>query len=441
MTVAIRFENVSKQYRLGEVGSGTLADDLHRLWAKMLGKPDPLAMVGQVNDREARLEKPTKKGTRIWLGSPGTNPSSVDYVWALRNIGFDVGEGEIIGVIGRNGAGKSTLLKILSRVTAPTTGSIKTKGRIASLLEVGTGFHPELTGRENIFLNGAVLGMRRQEISKQLDAIIDFSGCGKYVDTPVKRYSSGMTVRLGFAVAAHLECEILVVDEVLAVGDAEFQRKCIGKMKSVTSLEGRTVIFVSHNMAAVQSLCENSIVLRKGTCSAKLPTKEAISTYLAKDRITETLHTLDISDRIGNGFVQVSVNQPNGNASAKEFTASEDIEITAKISTEYDRVNLAIRICNQSGECIYHLSDEYAAISHMGTIRKLTVAPFALAPGRYSISFTLFMRNYRVIQSLDDALQISIADIESDNLQLTQAKFLGVSHPAYGKWAEYKNTK
>ena len=242
MNTILKAENISKQYRLGTVGTGTLGDDLKRWWYAVRGKEDPFIKVGAVNDR-------SKNATE-------------DYVWALRDINFEVKQGEVLGIIGKNGAGKSTLLKLLSRVTAPTTGSIKTKGRIASLLEIGTGFHPELTGRENIFMNGAVLGMSKNEIKHKLDEIIAFSGCEKYIDTPVKRYSSGMTVRLGFAVAAHLEPEILVVDEVLAVGDADFQKKAIGKMQDLSSGEGRTVLFVSHNMASIQNLCNNSFNIR-----------------------------------------------------------------------------------------------------------------------------------------------------------------------------------
>jgi len=244
MSTILKAENISKQYRLGAVGTGTLGHDINRWWASLRGKEDPYLKVGAVNDRSAKATE--------------------DYVWALRDINFEVKTGEVLGIIGKNGAGKTTLLKILSRVTSPTTGSIKTMGRIASLLEVGTGFHGELTGRENIFMNGAILGMTKNEIKSKLDEIIDFSGCEMYIDTPVKRYSSGMTVRLGFAVAAHLEPEILVVDEVLAVGDAEFQKKAIGKMKDLSQGQGRTVLFVSHNMASVKSLCTRGILLENG---------------------------------------------------------------------------------------------------------------------------------------------------------------------------------
>jgi lipopolysaccharide transport system ATP-binding protein len=257
--LALKLENVSKLYRLGEVGTGTLAHDLNRWWAKMRGKEDPTLAVVGVNDREM-------------IGG--------DYAWALRNINLEVEQGEILGIIGRNGAGKSTLLKLLSRVTAPTEGRIKIKGKIASLLEVGTGFHPELTGRENIFLNGAILGMTRIEVSSRLEEIVEFSGCQKFIDTPVKRYSSGMYVRLAFAVAAHLEPDILVVDEVLAVGDAEFQRKCIGKLKDVSGESGRTVLFVSHNMVSLRNLCPQSVLLDKGMLIKKAETGEIIDGYL-----------------------------------------------------------------------------------------------------------------------------------------------------------------
>lgn len=260
MSIILKAENISKQYRLGTVGTGTLSHDLKRWWYSVKGKEDPFLTVGGVNDRSAKATE--------------------DYIWALKDINFEVTQGEVLGIIGKNGAGKSTLLKILSRVTSPTRGSIKTRGRIASLLEVGTGFHGELTGRENIFMNGAVLGMTKSEIKRKLDEIIDFSGCEMYIDTPVKRYSSGMMVRLGFAVAAHLEPEILVVDEVLAVGDAEFQKKAIGKMQDLSQGQGRTVLFVSHNMAAVENLCSRIILLENGGITFEGDVKECINFYL-----------------------------------------------------------------------------------------------------------------------------------------------------------------
>ena len=260
MGLAIKIEKLSKQYRLGLIGTGTISHDINRFFAKIRGKEDPFLKVGEVNDRAL------KGGSNL--------------VWALKDLNFEVQQGEILGIIGKNGAGKSTLLKILSKVTGPTTGCVKVKGRIGSLLEVGTGFHPELTGRENVFLNGAILGMTKVEIASKLDEIVDFSGCAKYIDTPVKRYSSGMMVRLGFAVAAHLEPEILIVDEVLAVGDAEFQKKCIGKMKEISG-EGRTVLFVSHNMASINNLCDRCIFLDKGQISFDGDVSETIDYYLS----------------------------------------------------------------------------------------------------------------------------------------------------------------
>ena len=269
--VILKAENISKQYRLGTVGTGTLSHDLNRWWHQLRGKEDPYTKVGAVNDR-------SQKATE-------------DYVWAIKDINFEVKRGEVLGIIGKNGAGKSTLLKILSRVTGPTTGSIKTRGRIASLLEVGTGFHPELTGRENVFLNGAILGMTKAEVNEKLEEIISFSGCEMYIDTPVKRYSSGMRVRLAFAVAAHLEPEILVIDEVLAVGDAEFQKKAIGKMQDISQGQGRTVIFVSHDMGAIQNLCNRLIILENGSSVFEGWVEEGIDFYLKDGDKTESSYS------------------------------------------------------------------------------------------------------------------------------------------------------
>lgn len=260
----IEIRNLSKMYRLGEVGTGTLSHDLNRWWHKVRGKEDPFLKLGQENKRDA---------------------AGGEYVWALKDVSFDVKQGEVLGIIGKNGAGKSTLLKLLSRVTAPTTGSFKAKGRIASLLEVGTGFHPDLTGRENVFLNGAILGMSKEEIKHKFDEIVDFAGVERYIDTPVKRYSSGMYVRLAFGVAAHLESEILIVDEVLAVGDAEFQDKCLGKMQDISSKEGRTVLFVSHNLAAVDRLCSKAILVNRGKLAMEDSPKKVIEEYLLKNYI------------------------------------------------------------------------------------------------------------------------------------------------------------
>ncbi|NWJ51549.1 MAG: ABC transporter ATP-binding protein [Bacteroidetes bacterium] len=263
MDPIIKIENLSKQYRLGNVGTGTLSHDLNRWWARVQGKEDPFLKIGETNNQNTKGES--------------------DYVWALKDINLEVMPGEVLGIIGKNGAGKSTLLKLLSRVTAPTTGSIKTRGRIASLLEVGTGFHPELTGRENIFLNGAILGMTKAEIRSKFDEIVDFAGVERYIDTPVKRYSSGMYVRLAFAVAAHLEPEILVVDEVLAVGDAEFQKKALGKMQDVSLKDGRTVLFVSHNMGAIKNLCNKTMLLHQGNIIGLGNTQEIVNDYYSQN--------------------------------------------------------------------------------------------------------------------------------------------------------------
>ena len=284
MSTAIEFDHVGKQYRLGLVSTKTISHDLNRWWqTSILGKEDPYLKIGETNVRSTF----------------GTS----DYVWALRDINFNVEQGDVVGIIGKNGAGKSTLLKLLTRITGPTVGTIRARGSISALLEVGTGFHPELTGRENIYLNGSILGMSRSEITGKLDEIISFSGCERYVDTPIKRYSSGMTVRLGFAVAAHLNPEILVVDEVLAVGDAEFQKKAISKMKEVSMGEGRTVLFVSHNMASIRSLCKTGVLLKDGMVDFTGKIDDVVERYLCANsgqKVDLALRT----DRLGNGKIR-----------------------------------------------------------------------------------------------------------------------------------------
>ena len=283
---AIEFENISKQYRLGLVSTGTLAHDLNRWWqTSVLHREDPYLKIGETNDRAMR----------------GTS----EYVWALRDINFKVEQGDVVGIIGKNGAGKSTLLKLLSKITTPTTGVIRARGRIASLLEVGTGFHSELTGRENIYMNGAIMGMTKAEIDRKLDEIVDFSGCERYIDTPVKRYSSGMTVRLGFAVAAHLDPEILVVDEVLAVGDAEFQKKAIGKMQDISHGEGRTVLFVSHNMASIKALCSNGVLLENGRVKYIGGIKDTVDYYIGEGGSSENQFFDDLATAPGNDVIRI----------------------------------------------------------------------------------------------------------------------------------------
>jgi lipopolysaccharide transport system ATP-binding protein len=323
----IKVENLSKAYQLGQIGTGTISKDIHRWWTtRIRGQEDPFLKIGETNDRSVKGES--------------------DVVWSLKDINFEINQGDAVGIIGRNGAGKSTLLKLLSRVTAPTTGNIKVKGRIASLLEVGTGFHPELTGRENIYLNGAILGMRKKEITRKFDEIVDFSGVERYIDTPVKRYSSGMYVRLAFAVAAHLESEILIVDEVLAVGDAEFQKKCLGKMGDVSSNEGRTVLFVSHNMAAVKDLCLKSILLKNGSFQQFGRTNSVIQEYLHSTvKISSGSDFLnDPKRRRGNGevrFLEISINgSDNFINPEKEINIKMTIQTFQPVNSIYGSISV-----------------------------------------------------------------------------------------------------
>ena len=372
MSIILKTENISKQYRLGTVGTGTLSHDFNRWWHQVRGKEDPYLKVGAANERSAKATE--------------------DYVWALRDINFEVSQGEVLGIIGKNGAGKSTLLKVLSRVTAPTTGSIKTKGRIASLLEVGTGFHPELTGRENIYLNGAILGMRKSEISAKLDEIVDFSGCEMYIDTPVKRYSSGMRVRLGFAVAAHLEPEILVVDEVLAVGDAEFQKKAIGKMQDLSAGEGRTVLFVSHNMVSIQQLCTRCVVLENGRTIFEGGVNKAIDVYL-KDRNKlkqqQVNFPLKIKDAVIEDF-QVKNGEGMGTFNLLVGTSCCFIFKIKNLAVESLEVNVRLQIFDKREDLITTLNAYHThktLVVNSRSIGEMTceVSSLPLAPGDYTL--------------------------------------------------------
>ena len=308
MSTAIEFNHVSKQYRLGLVSTKTLSHDIRRFWiTNVLHREDPYLKIGETNDRASK--------------------GNSDYVWALRDITFNVEQGDVVGIIGKNGAGKSTLLKLLSRVTGPTTGTIRAHGRIGSLLEVGTGFHQEMTGRENIYLNGAILGMTKAEIDRKLDEIIDFSGCERYIDTPVKRYSSGMTVRLGFAVAAFLEPEILVVDEVLAVGDAEFQKKAIGKMKDVSTGEGRTVLFVSHNMNSIKQLCQTGVVLKNGMLDYMGTASNAVDYYIGRySENSEKMYFEDLRTAPGNDKIRIRSMEVSDSKGGR-ITIDSDIDV------------------------------------------------------------------------------------------------------------------
>ena len=378
--IILKVENISKQYRLGQVGTGTLSHDINRWWHEIRGKENPYLKIGDTNDRST-------KGTS-------------EYVWALQDINFEVERGEVLGIIGKNGAGKSTLLKILSKVTAPTTGSIKSRGRIASLLEVGTGFHGEMTGRENIFLNGAILGMTKKEIASKLDEIIEFSGCERYIDTPVKRYSSGMTVRLAFAVAAFLEPEILVIDEVLAVGDAEFQKKAIGKMQDISRGEGRTVLFVSHNMAAVQNLCTRGILLENGFVRSEGKIGDIINDYLAINKIVNTKLS-GVTDRKGNkalifeeGELICEANSGGSIESHKDLTVRIHYKLNLQDQIKQYRIDIGIN--DFMGDRVAWLSS--ASIINnfelkMNNQLDFIIRELPLAPGDYTCNLYCEVNN------------------------------------------------
>ena len=381
MSIAIEFENISKQYRLGLVSTGTLSHDLNRFWqTKVLRHEDPYLKVGETNDR--------------------AHKGNSDYVWALKNINFKVEQGDVVGIIGRNGAGKSTLLKLLSRVTAPTTGIIRAKGRIASLLEVGTGFHPEMTGRENIYMNGAIMGMTRAEITRKLDEIVDFSGCERYLDTPVKRYSSGMTVRLGFAIAAHLEPEILVVDEVLAVGDAEFQKKAIGKMQDVSRGEGRTVLFVSHNMGAVKNLCKRGIVLNQGQVAFDGKVDEAINFY-TNSNIHRSIQKVFINDKDHRGgtfpkdleFIEAEIL----NSDIEHLSTNEPILLSVKLkknNISIQRFTIGTHIVSIDGTCVATTISPIFACPNQDTFFvTIKISNHNLAQGIYSLYFNIGIKD------------------------------------------------
>ena len=378
----IQVENLSKAYQIGQIGSGTISKDFERFWqTKILCKEDPYLKIGQTNDRST-------KGTS-------------NIVWSLKDINFEVNAGDALGIIGKNGAGKSTLLKLLSRVTSPTTGEIKVKGRIASLLEVGTGFHPELSGRENIYLNGAILGMRKNEITRKLDEIIDFSGVERYIDTPVKRYSSGMYVRLAFAVAAHLESEILIVDEVLAVGDAEFQKKCLGKMGEISKGEGRTVLFVSHNMGAVNTLCKKGIVLENGSIAFNGTVENSIDFYLKNN--SNFAHKKWINNQEpGSEFfklLEVSVLDSNNKVSLNHLTSNEVcVEFVYEVLKDNQMFTHGFNLFNNQNIHILssHDKDSNNLIIPVpkGIYKKRVIIPGNfLAEGEYNCSFAIMRYN------------------------------------------------
>lgn len=395
MLKAIKVENLSKAYQLGEIGTGTLNKDIERWLAKLRGKEDPFLIVGEENDRTTR--------------------GISDVVWSLKDINFEIKEGDAVGIIGRNGAGKSTLLKLLSRVTSPTTGNIKVKGRIASLLEVGTGFHPELTGRENIFLNGAILGMRKKEIERKFDEIVDFSGVERYIDTPVKRYSSGMYVRLAFAIAAYLESEILIVDEVLAVGDAEFQRKCLGKMDAVSKGEGRTVLFVSHNMAAVSTLCHNGIYLNNGRIVSIGKVDEIVSGYLNDGQV---FGRYNWSGNEGNNDIKINKTTVLPADVINGFHTNTDviIEIEGEIFNPIKDLVLGFTLWSQyEYELAYVLHDDEEVTHNIMLPQKLKrtfkIPANTLAEGNYRIQFDVGIHNRERLINEQCDLSFSLPNI------------------------------
>ncbi len=405
--IAIEFNNVGKQYRLGRVGTGTLSHDLNRWWqTTILRREDPYLKIGETNDR-------TKKGDS-------------DYVWALRDISFQVEQGDVVGIIGKNGAGKSTLLKLLSHITSPSTGTIRYKGRIASLLEVGTGFHPELTGRENIYMNGSIMGMTKAEITRKLDEIVDFAGVERYLDTPVKRYSSGMTVRLGFAVAAFLEPEILVVDEVLTVGDAEFQKKAIGKMNDVATNGGRTVLFVSHNMAAVRALCRNGVVLSNGMVEKIGRAEECVEFYMQTNIerligscvLSEENHTRGFAREVEYKEVRI-LNDINSVASY------EPIKINVKLHRKLpsvDSVVLGIFFDNKAGERISAAyTNKIVLPNGLDDFNvQIEIPNHQLAVGTYRVKFNIvdswdFQAKPREFDSCDKLLSFEVKYVDPEH--------------------------
>lgn len=399
--IVVKFENVGKQYRLGVVGTGTLSHDLNRWFqTSVLRKEDPYLKVGESNDR-------TKKGLS-------------DYVWALKDINFEVEKGDVLGIVGRNGAGKSTLLKLLSNVTVPTVGEIKIKGRIASLLEVGTGFHPELTGRENIFMNGSIMGMTKKEIKRKLDEIVDFAGVERYLDTPTKRYSSGMTVRLGFAIAAFLEPEILVVDEVLAVGDAEFQKKAIGKMQDVAKGEGRTVLFVSHNMASVKSLCNKGVILQNGTVAETGDIEYIVGRYLDSLSDESGVDLFDRKQREGTNDAKfVKIETISSGKASNTVVMGKDVKFRVEVESKcaFEDVDLYLGVYTGTGiqvlnSNIYYTTGVKGSLEKGLNVFESSFETFPLQRGVYYITLALYSSD----KKLDRVERATSFHVEPDDI-------------------------
>lgn len=433
MSKVIEIENLSKVYDLGLVGTGTLSKDLNRSWAKFRGKPDPYATIVELNDR--------------------TQKSSSNMVYALKDINFSVEQGDVLGIIGKNGAGKSTLLKILSQITSPNTGTIKMKGRIASLLEVGTGMHPEMTARQNIYLNGSLMGMRRHEITSKLDEIVDFAGIKKYIDTPTKRFSSGMKVRLGFAVAAFLDPEILIVDEVLAVGDAEFQNKAIGKMKDISKGEGRTVLFVSHNLGSVQSLCNKAICIDKGMITYQNKTDKVIQHYLGLDKEQESNSYLNLEEqdivlnRTGPKKIfelkKIKLKNHLNNLSTEVFFGKAiNIEIEFTVAQKCEKTEIGIRINNAQGLSLGGFASNWNNLNEVfeeGTHAVNVTIPFLyLIEGKYQMSVWIKEQDQKVDDQIARALNFTIidSDMNGRKTNIKNYKHLNLTFPT--DWAIIK---
>lgn len=402
----IEVQNLSKQYRLGEIGTGSLSHDINRWWHTVRGKEDPYLKIGEANDR-------TKTGNS-------------DYVWSLKDINFEIEQGDAVGIIGRNGAGKSTLLKILSRVTAPTTGSVKVKGRIASLLEVGTGFHPDLTGRDNIYLNGAILGMRKEEVKRKFDEIVNFAGVERYIDTPVKRYSSGMYVRLAFGVAAHLESEILIVDEVLAVGDAEFQKKCLGKMGEVSKGEGRTVLFVSHNMGMISQLCNKGILLKQGSLVEQGLTQDILAAYLSENNGNNNSLTFAADDRKKVAqFTVFEITGANGTSTENfAFNQGVKLQFACHINQFIPGLQIGIGLQDKFQNRICTLVKEIPAGVTGGYSGSVTLPSGIIAPNIYSFTIALWNKNGDIYDHYEQVGSVAIVD-DGTELSLYEGKDYG----------------
>ena len=426
MSTAIEFENISKQYRLGKIGTGTISHDLNRWWHNVRGKEDPYLKIGQVNDRAV-------------LSKDG------DYVWALKDITFSVEKGDVVGIIGKNGAGKSTLLKILSKVTTPTTGSIKARGRIASLLEVGTGFHPEMTGRENVYMNGSIMGMTKAEITRKFDEIVDFAGVAKYIDTPAKRYSSGMAVRLGFAVAAFLEPEILVVDEVLAVGDAEFQKKAIGKMQDVSKGEGRTVLFVSHNMGSIGQLCKSACILKDGKIDFEGNVNEGIERYLndnmkISDNVVEQILSLPDNDIFQ--LIKIDITQEGIKRGSYYTNQTIEISFDYKVKEQCSGLRIGFDVLKASTGMVLFITfhDDYAneiSIKEKGIYTSKCIIPaYLFLEGEYIISVSIGIHKVKWLVYEQIQIPLDFHNVNGINKIYVSDYRPGVINPLM-KWETY----